>query len=282
MDKNIIIPNKEEFEKKKGLFIETGKENFHIISDFDRTLTKAFKDNGEDNNSFSWINENKYLDPKYVEEANKLYNIYYPIEVSKDINQEEKNSKMQEWWKKHMQLFIDYGLNKHIIEGVIKDNKIGLRDGCKEFIQSLEELNIPLLILSAGLGDMIESFLIKENIMHSKLHIIANFFDFDKDGKIKGYKSKIIHTFNKNESSIKNTPYYNEIKERKNVLLIGDNLGDLSMSEGLDHNAIIKIGFLNKKEEHLLDKFKDNFDVIILKDGTMNFINDLIKEITNS
>jgi cytosolic 5'-nucleotidase 3 len=278
---NIIIPNKEEFEKKKGIFIETGKENFHIISDFDRTLTKAFAENEEKHSSFSWIRENEYLGPKYTKEAYRLFEIYYPLEISPELSQEEKNSKMNEWWEKHIQLFIDNGLNKEIIEKTIKENDIELRNNCKRLIQTLEKENIPLLILSAGLGDVIKGFLEKEKIMNNKIHIISNFFEFDKDEKAVGYKSKIIHTFNKNESSVKNTPYYEEIKTRKNVILLGDNLGDLMMSEGIDHNSIIRVGFLNENEEKLLEQFKDNFDVIILNDGPMDFVNDLVKEIIN-
>ena len=83
-------------------------------------------------------------------------------------------------------------------------------------------------------------------------------------------------------------------------MLLGDNIGDLGMSEGLEHNSIIKIGFLShknplgfsgcrkssisqhkKKEKILLEKFKENYDVIILNDGSMDFVNDLIKEIKN-
>jgi cytosolic 5'-nucleotidase 3 len=279
---NIIIPNKEEFEKKKGLFIETGKNNFHIISDFDRTLTKAFADNEEKHSSFSWIRENEYLGPEYTKEAYRLFDIYYPLEISTELSQEEKNSKMDEWWKKHIQLFINHGLDKGIIEKTIKENEIVLRKNCKELILSLEKENIPLLILSAGLGDVIKGFLEKENIMNDKIHIISNFFEFDKDGNTTGYKSKIIHTFNKNESSVKNTSYYKEIKTRKNVILLGDNLGDLKMSEGIDHNSIIKIGFLNENQKNLLEKFKDNFDVIVLNDGPMDFIKNLVKEIIKS
>jgi cytosolic 5'-nucleotidase 3 len=278
---NIIIPNKEEFEKKKGLFIETGKENFHVISDFDQTLTKSFVNNKKAQSSYAWVRKQQYLDPEYSKQAYLLYGKYHAFEISNDISQEEKTSKMHEWWEKHLQLFIKYGLNKDIIEKTIKENKINLRNNSKNFIKSLEEHNIPLLILSAGLGDVIKGFLENANMMNNKVHVISNFLEFNKEGKTIGYKSKIIHTFNKNESTIKNTSYYGEIKERKNVLLLGDNLGDLGMSEGIDHDAIIRIGFLNENEEELLEQFKDNFDVVILNDGPMDFVNELVKEIIN-
>ena len=111
------------------------------------------------------------------------------------------------------------------------------------------------------------------------MRIIANFYKTDKNGDIKGYKSKVIHTFNKNEYAVKDTPYNKTIKKRKNVILLGDNLGDLGMSKGITHDTIIRIGFLNDKIKELLPCFKKNYDVVILNDGPMDFVNDLIKDI---
>jgi 5'-nucleotidase len=51
------------------------------------------------------------------------------------------------------------------------------------------------------------------------------------------------------------------------------------MSEGLEHENIIKIGFLNENIKESLSEYKKNFDVIILDDGPMDFVNDLLKNI---
>ena len=40
--KNIIIVNKKDFDRKKAEFREDGANSIHILTDFDRTLTKAF------------------------------------------------------------------------------------------------------------------------------------------------------------------------------------------------------------------------------------------------
>ena len=42
--KDLIISNPEWLEKTKQLILSQGKENIHVIADFDRTLTKAFVD----------------------------------------------------------------------------------------------------------------------------------------------------------------------------------------------------------------------------------------------
>ena len=66
------------------------------------------------------------------------------------------------------------------------------------------------------------------------------------------------------------------IKDRKNVILLGDNIEDIAMIEGFDYNNLLKIGFLNYEVEKNLDKFKQDFDVLVLNDGEMDFVNDLI------
>ena len=57
-------------------------------------------------------------------------------------------------------------------------------------------------------------------VNYGGIHIISNFFNFDKKGNVLGYKGKIVHSLNKNEFEIKNTPFYNKIKERKNIILL--------------------------------------------------------------
>lgn len=45
-----------------------------------------------------------------------------------------------------------------------------------------------------------------------------------------------------------NTGHFQELRERPNVLLLGDSLGDLTMADGVqDMQNILKIGFLNDK-----------------------------------
>jgi len=51
------------------------------------------------------------------------------------------------------------------------------------------------------------------------------------------------------------------------------------MIEGFDYDNLIKIGFLNDNINENLEDFKKNFDIVILNDSDMNYINKLLKEI---
>lgn len=56
--------------------------------------------------------------------------------------------------------------------------------------------------------------------------MVSNFLDTDSQDKITGIKGEVIHCYNKNETVIKHTEYYEMVKDRSNVILMGDNLGN--------------------------------------------------------
>jgi len=282
----IIIPNPEELEKKKAEFKREGKNNIHILSSFDKTLTKATF-NGKKIVSFiAKLRNGNYISKDYAQKAQEIFNKYHPLEMSKEISQEEKNKAMLEWWKTHYELLITSGLNQSvinkIIEDMIKDKDITLREGTSEFLRLTKDENIPLVILTAsGLGNAMVSFLEKTNINYKNLNFIGNTLEFDSGGNFKGIKdNKIIHTFNKNHSGLKDLPIYKELEKRKNVILMCDSIADLNMINGFHFKNLIKIAFYNDNEQSLED-FKNKFDMIILNDGSFEPVNQILQDILN-
>jgi 5'-nucleotidase len=278
MKEEILIPNFELFEEKLNTIITDGAKELHIVTDFDKTLTKAWNRKRKVHTIVAQLREGNYLSEGYKEKADEFYNTYHPIEISKTIPMNEKKKKMIEWWGTHIKFISKHGMNKKIVNDIAK-NKIILRKGTLNFINEIKTKKVPLLILSAALGDIIEKLLKINKVHYNGIHVISNFFKFDKKGNVLGYKGKIVHSLNKNEFEIKNTPFYKKIKERKNIILLGDSIDDLKMTEGIKFDTILKIGFLNERVEENLEDYKKAFDVIILNDGTMNFVNKLIREI---
>lgn len=274
----IIISNPKEFEQKKTKISLDGISNFHVVSDFDRTLTKAFVKGQKQATAIAQLREGGYLTPDYPRQAYALHDKYYPIEINPNIPKQEKNEKMVEWWSSHLTLMIESGLSKNVIEDVVKKNKLTPREGMDSFFKFINSKKIPCLILSAGIGDIIESFLREKKVLEKNIHIISNFFSYDSSGKVIGYKSKIIHTFNKNEAQINGTKFAKEVENKTNLLLLGDGLGDLDMAKGLSHETIIKICFFNENTENI-NSFKKEYDVLILGDGSMDFVNSLLQEL---
>ena len=279
--KNVIISNQEHFEQLKQKIISQGSDKFHVVADFDRTLTKAFVNGKQTPSIVSVLRNENYLSEEYSKKAKELANHYHPIEIDPAISMNVKKKKMQEWWEKHFELLIKSGLNKKNLERVINEEKIEFREGASEFLDLLHEKKIPLIILSSsGIGDLIPMYLEKYGKLYDNVHIITNLYKWDKKGNAIGINKPIIHVFNKDETFIKDYPkIYNKIKDRKNVLLLGDSLGDLGMVEGFDYDNLLKIGFLNEEVERDLKEYKKNFDVIITNDYNMDYVNDFIKQI---
>lgn len=283
MLENVVILNSSELEKIKKEFQRGGAKKLHILSDFERTLTYAFV-NGEMVPSLISVlrSDGKYLGNDYVKKAQELFDKYHPIEVDPKIPFKEKKKTMQEWWMTHFDLLIKTGLNKKQLEKVVQSGKIKLRGGAEEFFDLLQKYEIPLVIMSAsGLGgDIISMFLEKGSKLSPNIYIISNSFLWDEQGSATGIKKPIIHSLNKDEMILRDfLPIYEKVKDRKNVILLGDNLEDVGMVEGFNYENLIKIGFLNENAEENLEEYKRIYDVLILNDSSIEYVNSLLKEI---
>jgi len=278
---NVIISNPENFEEIKQKIISDGAKKFHVLADFDRTLTTAFVGGKKVSSAIAILRNENYLSEEYSQKAHALADYYHPIEFNLNIPIKEKKKYMQEWWKKHCNLLIKSGLNKKHLERIVDEEKVKFRKGALEFIDLLHKIHIPLIIISSsGIGDVIPLLLDKYGRLYDNVKIITNLYKWDKSGKAIGINEPIIHVFNKDETVLKDLPkIYRDIQNRKNVLLLGDSLGDLGMIEGFDYNNLLKVGFLNYDVEKNLEKYKENFDVVITNDSDMNFVNEFVKEI---
>jgi len=277
--KNLIIVNPESLKKKKKIFSEQGKDKIHVLTDFDRTLTKAYVKGKYIPSVISILRDKHYISESYSEKAIALFNKYHPIEMDIKIPNKEKKRKMNEWWTKHFKLLIESGLNKKHLERIVKEGNITFRKGALEFIDCIHKNDIPLLIISSsGVGDAIPMLLEKEGRLYDNIYTITNLYKWDNKGNAIGVKEPIIHAMNKDETAIQDYPFFEKIKKRKNVLLLGDSIDDLEMTRGFKYN-LIKIGFLNKDIGKNLEDYKKNFDVLILNDSHMNYVNSLMKYI---
>lgn len=282
MDKNIIITNPDRLGQIKKNFKQGGPEQIQILSDFDRTLTCGFRNGRETPSLISILRDRGYLTPDYSARAKALAAKYKPIEADPAVPLVKKKAAMVEWWTRHFQLLFDSGLTKKDIErAIIANEDLALREGAIEFFGYLGTKKIPLIIFSSsGLGfESINFFLSKAGLLSPDIHIISNALIWDETGRAIGVRQPIIHSFNKDETLLPDFPFFSEIADRRNVILLGDTIGDIGMAGGFSYKNLLKIGFLNTQIKENLPFFKQAYDVIILNDGSFDFINKLFKEI---
>lgn len=255
----------------------------HLLADFDKTLTKAYTDWKDTGSLISILRNGNYLSQQYTKAAQEYYAHYSVIERSLDLPLEEKTSAMQEWREKHLQLFVDEGLQKKHIYQAMQSDIVTFREGYQKFFDQLSSYGIPLVILSAGgLGILsIQKFFENHHLLSENIHIVGNDFIRNDAGVAIGFKEPIIHSLNKSETVMKIFPFYEEIVERKNVILLGDNLGDVQMIEGFSYQNLLKIWFLNKDIEQQQMAYMDAYDIVIFGDGDLSKVNEILSQIVS-
>ena len=278
--KNIIISKPEELEKIKKAMAQDGAEKIHILADFDRTLTSLYNKGKKVLSLMSLLDKN-YLTPEYHRRYQALHDKYFPIEADTKIPLAEKKKAMAQWWQAVFNLLIESKLNKKDLKKLVESQDIRFRDGFNDFTVFLKSKDIPLIIISStGVGgETISMYLEKENKLYPNIYIIANIFEWDENGYLVGVKEPIIYVANKDEAIIKNFHVFDLIKGRKNVILLGDMIEDVGMVKGFDYKNLIKIGFLSDEVEKNLDSYKNYYDVVILNDSGLDYINELLREI---
>jgi 5'-nucleotidase len=275
---NPLVSSTESLGEIKTAIAKDGPGKLHVLSDFDRTLLRAFVDGQKSPSVIAQIRNGKYLTPGYAPRAHALFDKYHPIELDTDISKEKKSAAMRQWWSEHFKLLVECGLTKDVMQEIVAAKTLRFREGALEFIDFLHKHKIPLVIMSAGPGDMIAMYLQQEGRLYDNVHIIANFLEFDATGKMVGAKEPIIHSLNKCEIILKDFLVFETVKDRPNVLLLGDSPDDVGMVEGFDYKNLLKIGFLNEEAEANLQEFKQTFDVVLLGDPGMEYINNLLHE----
>ncbi|XP_058504328.1 cytosolic 5'-nucleotidase 3 isoform X1 [Solea solea] len=260
--------------------IKGGASKLQIITDFDMTLSK-FAVNGKRCPTCHNIIDNcKLVTEECRQKLLQLKNKYYPIEIDPHLTMEEKYPFIVEWYFKSHTLLVEQRLEKDKLPEVVRDSDAALRDGFEQFFDSLHERNVPVFIFSAGLGDVLEELIRQAGVYHPNIKVVSNFMDFDDHGVVKGFKGELIHVFNKHDGALRNTEYFKQLKECCNIILMGDSLGDLSMADGVQNTEhVLKIGFLNDKVEERLDKYLESYDIVLVKDETLEVPNAILQKV---
>ncbi|XP_030591583.1 cytosolic 5'-nucleotidase 3-like isoform X1 [Archocentrus centrarchus] len=262
---------------------KAGSNTLQVISDFDMTLTR-FEFNGKRCPTCHNILENSNIvssDCKTQLQA--LLDKYYPIEIDTSLSVEEKLPHMVDWWTKAHDLLVNQKIKKDHLTAAVRGSSAMLREHYKLFFDHLHEHSIPLLIFSAGIGDILEEVIRQAGVFHPNVNVISNYMDFDESGVLKAFKGELIHIYNKREGALLNTGHFQELRTRPNVLLLGDSLGDLNMADGVqDMKNILKIGFLNDKVEERKQSYLDSYDIVLIKDETLDVPNAVLQYLTGS
>ncbi|XP_062994382.1 7-methylguanosine phosphate-specific 5'-nucleotidase [Elgaria multicarinata webbii] len=273
----VRMKNSEQVNNIISMLRKGGAGRLQVISDFDMTLTR-FGFNGQRcPTSHNIIDNSRVISNEGRKKLKDLLHYYYPIEIDPYRSVEDKLPLMVEWWTKAHNLLSQQKILKSDIAQIVKESDVMLRDGFNVFFDQLHQKGVPLFIFSAGVGDVLEEIIHQAGVFHPNINVVSNYMDFDDSGVLQGFKGPLIHTYNKNNTVLKNTEYFQQLCTRTNILLLGDSMGDLSMADGVaDMENILRIGFLNDRVEDQQGKYMESYDIVLEKDETLDVANGIL------
>ncbi len=245
--------------------INLKNDNFYVVMDFDMTITSSTSPG-----SWNVLENPKFMNPNFKKDSLKLVDKYYPYELDYSLDMNTKCTFIEEWYTKNMNLFYEYGLTYDVLINCVKDSNVCFREGFKNFFDFLNKNNIPIIILSAGIGNVIFEVLKLNNCLYDNVCIISNFIEFENN-KMKFFDNTIIHSCNKSITKLPND-FKSKIIGKEYILLFGDLIEDLNMVAKDDLYRTLSFGFLEKKIESNLELYKNSFDVVLTNNGSFDDI----------
>ena len=298
MNQLIEITNIDSFSSKLQNFITSfkNKKNLAVLTDFDFTITKLYnyQKNISLGSSYRFYDESLIGgdQQKVTKAQDDLCKIYINYERDTTIDIKIREQKMHEFYSKSLDIYINPKFTRDSIGKMLEKlkDKFEIRKYLKEYFELLIELEIPIIIISGGIKEVIID-LLKQSIKNFELYctqkkimIIANELIFDKENGCIGYNPDVIYTFNK--SSFVKKIIEKNFPQIENYLIFGDHLNDYDsvLDLNLTQEHIIGFGFINIKPEYIKDEtkkkeitkniedFKKVYDVNLIGDADFLFM----------
>lgn len=238
------------------------RENTFLVADFDRTITT-----GE-----PWCASSFWVFPRaplpeniskiIKEEARRLFEHYYPLEIDNTIPEDEKIHIMKEWNEKVMELLGDY-LNSQMFEKVLRfaESEVKIRDGIKRFFQWLREMWVPIIIFSAGVSNVIERVLQVNEIPYNWIHSNTLWF---RDWVL-SLINEWVYIWNKGWNSLPKEKQ-DLVVWRSHKIILWDSLDDLNMWDSARISTSVWFLISEKAENWHATSYRENYDHVVESD----------------
>lgn len=113
------------------------------------------------------------------------------------------------------------------------------------------------------------------------IHVIANEPDYYPESEIvRGFKSPLVHTTNKDEVVKKHFQQeFQKWGRRSNLLVLGDLVDDMNMISKIKESELtsLYVGFFNNPQKRKLDDYTKKCDLLVYDDGNMFFLEQMIE-----
>jgi 2-hydroxy-3-keto-5-methylthiopentenyl-1-phosphate phosphatase len=164
--------------------------------------------------------------------------------------------------------------------------KMKLRAGVKEALAELARHGIPVTIVSAGITPIIQEVLEYEGLDTPNVFVCANSPIFDDTHGAATHWHPLIPVHSRNKGGVHKIFGKGFMgghgKERSNVLVLGDSIGDAAAGELCPHSTTrVRIGFYYNKGAWTkpVEEFEEAYDILLDgKDGDLAWLAEALKE----
>ena len=254
--KNFVCRDEKRAAAKLGELKRAGADRVFVVADFDRTITPLHNESGEEISTWGLLSRKL---PKNIQLAEiELYKKYRPLELAGKMTVEDA----LEWWSVNLDYYQKSDLRWTDLEAEVEE-AIPARKGAVDLFNASAEKEIPTVILSAGIKDVIELWCRKFKVRPEM--ILSTKLRFDERGFISGWdRDSLVHTLNKGEVGQKNLAALKQ--NRPHSILIGDSLDDAAMIG--QNESSLRVFVDNRPEKNsktpgFYDKVFEKFDLII-------------------
>jgi len=225
-------------------------DSMYFLINFDNVITDM-------DSVYTWesITNNVKLKKKQAKRIDENVNLIKKTILDNNMVHEDKCNILQDIWLEHINLIKELGLtDKKLLKIIADPENFKIRNGVRDMFEYANNHNIPIVIISDGLYEVIECFLEYYKCNYDNIHIIANKFKLDSN-------QQIIHTLNKNETCLPDK-VMDKIKDKKTAVLLASSIYDINLLSKDSLKGSIKVAFLDKFINENFDIYLNYFNII--------------------
>jgi len=190
-------------------------------------------------------------------------------------------------WDRAHELCIQHGQPpRHLIPRMVRETRMQPRPGALKLLARLAALEVPVLIVSAGLSDVIEEFLRQHDALTENITVCSNRLNYGADSAPQSVSpDPPITSFTKDTAYRASSAFFRQHQKRTKLIVIGDSCSDVDAATNVPHNHALSVGFLNGKEIHNASAVRhlQTYDAIVLgHDGSLEPVDAIIDQIASN
>ena len=261
-----FVPTRTFEAKHHAMLREARLDRLLVITDFDATLTT-----GNSIQCHDLIGHSETLSGAFREDFAPLL----------DWQTNPLTDGVQ-WWDQAHKLMVKHGTPpRALLPRLVKESGMTPRPGALKLLKRLALLDVPVLIVSAGVSDVIEEFLRQHDALSENITVCSNRLNYGADSApLSVSPDPAITSFTKGTAYKASSTFFKQHAERRTLLVLGDSLTDTDVTKEVPYDHVITVGFPNSRGPEAEAKYHDSFDALVLgDDGSLAAVDALVDDV---